>query len=88
MQKSGSENADLELVAGLWIIAKATNVFSSSTDRAKAWYDFSSEAELITRRYGYSQEEFGTKLRKTAERLYANQLKNEIFGYAKSEVAA
>jgi len=84
---SNNENKDLELVAGLWITAKASNLYGIDNNRAAAWNDFEAEALFVTRRYGYTQEQFGIKLRETAARLYATQLKTEIFGYAE-EVAA
>jgi hypothetical protein len=82
-----NENAYLEAVAGAWITAKATNLFGNSEARESAWNDFASQAERFCKRFGYSQEQFGVKLVESAEILYKNQLKTEIFGYGQ-EVAA
>jgi len=81
---SNTENADLELVAGLWITAKASNLFSDNDTCKMAWHIYEIEVKRIIHRYGYSQEQFGAKLVATASRLYTTQLKTEIFGYSKA----
>lgn len=83
-----NENARLEAVAGAWITAKTSNVFGSDYARKQAWDDFAVLADSFCRRFGYTKEQFGVKLLKTAQMLYTNELKNEIFGYQRELVNA
>ena len=83
-----TKNFHMEVVGGMWIFAKASTIYAENDARKEAWNRFAAQAKWVQARFGLSDEQFAVELKEAAARLYANELKNEIFGYGAEKVVA
>lgn len=81
-----TKKVSFELLAGLWIYAKASTIFANDEQCQEAWAKFEYQANYTKVAFGLSDEQLATDLKDAAAELYTGQLLREIFGYDRSGI--